>query len=79
MDRWEKAVGPAIAKHTEVRELEKGVLRIFVDHPIWKSELVCRKSQILEKLNDGNDPESWLINQIEFIDYRKKTRSSRQV
>jgi predicted nucleic acid-binding Zn ribbon protein len=51
LGRWEKAVGPAIAKHTRAIRVEKGVLWVEVDHPIWKSELHHRKRQILEILN----------------------------
>lgn len=53
--RWEKAVGPAIAKHSRAIRVQDGVLWIEVDHPIWKSELHHRKRQILDILN-GSAP-----------------------
>lgn len=49
--RWEKAVGPAIAKHSRAIRVQDGILWVEVDHPIWKSELHHRKRQILDILN----------------------------
>ena len=51
--RWPDAVGEVIAKHAEAVSVRAGVLRVRVDHPIWRSELQFRKRQILEKLNAG--------------------------
>ncbi|MBY0470593.1 DUF721 domain-containing protein [bacterium] len=55
---WEKAVGPAIAKHTRALRVQEGVLWIEVDHPIWKSELHYRKKQILDRLNSAQKDEN---------------------
>jgi predicted nucleic acid-binding Zn ribbon protein len=49
--RWQKAVGPAIAKHARAMRVQESVLWVEVDHPIWKSELHHRKRQILDLLN----------------------------
>lgn len=49
--RWEKAVGPAIAKHARAIRVQDAILWVEVDHPIWKSELHHRKRQILDILN----------------------------
>ena len=49
--RWDKAVGPAIAKHARAIRVHESVLWVEVDHPIWKSELHHRKRQILDILN----------------------------
>jgi predicted nucleic acid-binding Zn ribbon protein len=51
LSRWEKAVGPQIAKHSKALRVKDQVLWIYVDHPIWKAELHSRKRQILEILN----------------------------
>src|SRR6267154_1845059 len=51
LSRWEKAVGPAIAKHARAIRVQDAELWIEVDHPIWKSELHHRKRQILDILN----------------------------
>ncbi len=50
--RWEKAVGPAIAKHSRAIRVQDAILWVEVDHPIWKSELHHRKRQILDILNN---------------------------
>lgn len=52
LGRWEKAVGPMIAKHARALRVREAVLWVEVDHPIWKSELHYRKRQILDILND---------------------------
>ncbi|MGK5083068.1 DUF721 domain-containing protein [Bdellovibrionota bacterium FG-1] len=51
LGRWDKAVGPAIAKHSRAIRVQDSVLCVEVDHPIWKSELHHRKRQILDILN----------------------------
>lgn len=51
LTRWEKAVGPAIAKHSRAIRVQESVLWVEVDHPIWRSELHHRKRQILDILN----------------------------
>ena len=53
LNRWDLAVGPAIAKHARALRIKNSVLWVEVDHPIWKSELHYRKQQILEILNKG--------------------------
>lgn len=53
LSRWDKAVGPGIAKHTRPIRVQDRVLWVEVDHPIWKSELHHRKRQILDLLNSA--------------------------
>ena len=76
VQRWESAVGPAIAKHSRAIRVEEGVLWVEVDHPAWKSELHHRKRQVLSLLN-GGDPKKSLspaaepVQDILFIDPRR--------
>jgi len=73
LDRWEIVVGPAIARHTRVIRVEKGVLWIEVDHAIWKSELLHRKRQILDLLNADRaavTPGKEVIEDLLFLDPR---------
>lgn len=51
LGRWERAVGPIIAKHSRAIRVQDEVLWVEVEHPIWKSELHHRKRQILDLLN----------------------------
>lgn len=67
LGQWEQAVGPKIAKHTEPKRIEKNVLWVIVDHPIWKTELHHRKNQILALLNKDNTTQ---IKDILFLDKR---------
>lgn len=66
---WEDAVGPHIAKHTQLISVKEGTLIISVDHPVWKSELFLRKNQILEKLSALPDLQGErIIKDLYFID-----------
>jgi hypothetical protein len=83
--RWEKAVGPAIAKHARAIRVQESVLWVEVDHPIWKSELHHRKRQILDILNGAAPgtaakpslpaPKQVLLDLL-FLDPRKETRGN---
>jgi predicted nucleic acid-binding Zn ribbon protein len=53
--RWEKAVGPAVARHAKVKWVKDSVLFVEVEHPIWRSELHHRKQQIIDILNHKID------------------------
>lgn len=79
LGHWEKAVGPAIAKHSRAIKIENGVLWVEVDHPTWKAELHYRKQQILEKLQalegDPNGPKS--ISDILLMEPRKEVSARR--
>ena len=78
VQRWDTVVGPGIAKHTRAIRVEDQVLWVEVDHPIWKSELLYQKNQILEKLN-GSLPESTRVQDILFLDPRKSNSVTRWV
>lgn len=77
LSHWERAVGPAIAKHSRALKIENGVLWVEVDHPTWKSELHFRKRQILEKLqsleglDEGAKPS---ISDLLLIEPRKEPK-----
>jgi predicted nucleic acid-binding Zn ribbon protein len=83
LGRWEKAVGPAIAKHSRAIRVQEGILWVEVDHPIWKSELHHRKRQILDILNGaspatGNKPAlpapKEVLSDLLFLDPRSGNR-----
>jgi predicted nucleic acid-binding Zn ribbon protein len=51
IQEWESLVGPQVAKHTRAGRLERKVLHIFVDHPVWLSDLSrYGQKQIIENL-----------------------------
>lgn len=74
VSRWESAVGPMIAKHARAVKVMRSQLWIEVDHPVWKTELHHRRTQILAKLNAGKSPsrgkDETLIEDLFFIDSR---------
>ena len=44
---WERTVGTDIAAHSRVKEIEKGVIIIAVDHPGWAQMIQLQKKKIL--------------------------------
>ncbi len=51
VSRWEKTVGPAIARHAEPRVLRGKKLYLSVDSPAWMQQLSLMKPELIEKLN----------------------------
>jgi hypothetical protein len=84
--RWEKAVGPAIAKRARAIRVHESVLWVEVDHPIWKSELHHRKRQILDLLNGATPgtpnkpslpPAKQVISDLLFVEPRDRSANPR--
>ena len=50
---WNASVGDVIAKSTRVKKFENGCLFINADSSTWRAELLLRKNQLIEKLNDS--------------------------
>ncbi|MBU0573745.1 MAG: DUF721 domain-containing protein [Candidatus Margulisiibacteriota bacterium] len=48
---WEKCVEGEISKHTEAIKIEKGVLSVEVDSPVWSQELTYIRFEIVDKIN----------------------------
>ena len=44
---WEQIVGPSLAEHSRIYEIENQSLFIEVDHPGWMQLLLMRKQRIL--------------------------------
>lgn len=81
LSRWEKAVGPAIAKHARAVRVQEAILWVEVDHPIWKTELHHRKRQILDLLNGavpgtaakpGLSPAKQIITDLFLVEARNQ-------
>jgi len=49
--QWEKAVGPAIARHAQPQALRGKKLTLIVDSPAWMQQLSLLKPEIVEKVN----------------------------
>jgi predicted nucleic acid-binding Zn ribbon protein len=49
-DRWEEAVGPEIAHHSQPVAIRGDILEISVDTSVWCQQLHLRTPEILEAL-----------------------------
>jgi predicted nucleic acid-binding Zn ribbon protein len=48
---WAQMVGPRIARISEVRSFENGVLNVRVREAAWRSELMLRRELLRNQLN----------------------------
>jgi hypothetical protein len=48
---WPRVVGPRLAAHSRVADVEKGLLIVEADHPGWIQLLQIRQSSILEDVS----------------------------
>ena len=53
LGRWEKAVGPAIARHARPVKLHGKKLYLTVDSPAWMQQLSLLKPEIVRKVNEA--------------------------
>lgn len=49
---WEEVVGKAVAKNSTPEEVKHGVLIVRGATPVWRNELVLKKTEIVNKLNE---------------------------
>ncbi|HQU70884.1 MAG TPA: DUF721 domain-containing protein [Calditrichia bacterium] len=49
---WDSTVGETIAKFTEPRKVEKGMLMVKVTDNAWRTELMFHKFRIIKELNE---------------------------
>lgn len=47
---WRKAVGPSVAKHSQVLFLKEGILHVGVESSTWLNELHLIRTQILNQI-----------------------------
>jgi predicted nucleic acid-binding Zn ribbon protein len=50
---WDAVVGSHIAKESTPMKIIKGVLVVRVRRSTWRNELLMRKPEIIQKLNDA--------------------------
>ncbi len=53
VNRWDEIVGERIAEISEAEKIEKGVLFVKVDSPVWRNELVFMKASLIKNVNDA--------------------------
>ncbi len=48
---WADVVGPRIARISDIRSFENGVLKVFIAQPAWRTEVTLRRGDIRQQLN----------------------------
>jgi hypothetical protein len=69
IEAWPEAAGPDIARHTAGLHVREGELIVYVDSPVWATELTALSAQLVESLNRylGQD----LVRSMRFSVSRK--------
>ena len=49
--RWAEITGERIAQVSQAVKIEKGVLYVKVNSPVWRNELVFMKHNLIENIN----------------------------
>ena len=68
-DIWADAVGPEIAKHTSDIYLRESELVVYVDSPVWATELTALSARLAENVNARLGQE--LVGSMRFTVSRK--------
>lgn len=80
VEAWPEFVGPDIARHTAGLHVREGELVVYVDSPVWATELTAMSSRLLEGLNASLGKAS--VRSIRFTVSRKvrdeKAREARE-
>ena len=66
---WLEAVGPEIAKHTADVHLREGELVVYVDSPVWATELTALSARLRQNVNECLGQE--LVGAMRFSVSRK--------
>lgn len=53
VSRWAEIVGERIAEVSEAEKIENGILFVKVSSPVWRSELVFMKSNLISSVNEA--------------------------
>ena len=51
--QWSEIVGERIAEISEAERIEKGVLFVKVNSPVWRNELGFMKSSLINSVNEA--------------------------
>ena len=62
---WDEVVGENIAENTNPEKVEHGTLLVTVENSSWRRELVFKKKEIIDKLNNKIGKKT--IKDIRFI------------
>jgi len=53
VSRWSEIVGDRISQISKAEKIEQGVLYVQVNSPVWRSELVFMKSNLINSMNEA--------------------------
>jgi predicted nucleic acid-binding Zn ribbon protein len=53
VSRWSEIVGDRISQISKAEKIEQGVLYVQVNSPVWRSELVFMKSNLINSINEA--------------------------
>ena len=65
LDTWPKLVDEKIARHTRAVRLDRGVLVVEVDSPVWMTQLRFLKGQVLKRIAPRF--RSGLVRDVRFV------------
>jgi len=49
---WDEVVDPKVRKHTKALKLQRGVLYITAESPVWSQELNFFRQELVDKINN---------------------------
>ncbi len=52
VDVWPEIVGPHIAAVADVKSIRNGILVVSVSSPAWRQELLLRKKELIQNINE---------------------------
>ncbi len=62
---WSEVAGKEIDKATEASHIEKGIMFIKTESPVWRNELMFQKREIIDRIN--NHLKKATVKDIKFI------------
>lgn len=69
---WPEVVGSAIAAHTARAHVRRGELNVYVDSPVWATELSAMSEELRRRLNEALGKEA--VRSVRFTVSSKATR-----
>jgi predicted nucleic acid-binding Zn ribbon protein len=49
---WQEVVGELLAQHVQIERIDKGTLFLKADSASWRSEVMLRREEIRDKVNE---------------------------
>ena len=62
---WSEVAGKEIGKATQASHIERGILFVKTESPVWRNELMFQKIEIINRIN--NQLKKTTVKDIKFI------------